>query len=438
MKRLAQPDAADSHTMLLSDHAQRGAIAPGLLQVLRQAVGLRFAVFTTIALAFVSMSRVALGPPPGAAWLGLALATEAGALFLLVMSNRARVRLGEWFLPIAVGWFLLASLIEQAIMIVATPSEMLTRFGHQGVPGVGIEAIFLVVPVILATWQYGKRGLVVTLATLAAGLALLTPLVGFDPAIAVSYVIASLGRLTMIALLGYVVLRLVNGLRAEHDSLVAANRQLAQRAATVEQLAESRERNRLARELHDTLAHSFSGLSVQLKALETLMAHDDHDAAQAQLTQAMATVRSGSLEARRAIQALRAMPLEDLGLSEALRQLCAKLAERSGLFFHCDIADPGALDPLTEQTIFRVAESALANVEQHAGAAEVWVSLEMLASDGLRLAIRDDGVGFDPAAAPQNRFGLAGMRERADLIGADLRIESTLGRGALVLLETNP
>lgn len=429
-------DTPYSQPLLVSDTARRGEIAPGLLRVLRQAVGLRFAMLV-FAVASLSVIQLAGGLPQAVTqWLPLLLLTEAGALLVVVMWDRVRLGLGGWFLPVALGWFLLASIIEQAIIMVTLPVAAMDRLGRDGLPGVGIEAIFLAVPVILATWQYGRKGLLASLATLAIGFLILTPLVSNDPTVAAIYLVGSLGRLTMIALLGYVVLQLVNGLRSEHQGLVAANRQLAQRAATVEQLAESRERNRLARELHDTLAHSMTGLSVQLKALETLMTYDP-DAAAAQLKQAQATVRSGIQESRRAIQALRATPLEDLGLSEALRQLCSKLAERTGLRFHCDIAEVGALDPLTEQTIYRVAESALANVEQHAGASEVWISLAMLPQGRIRLEVQDDGVGFEPANIPQDRYGLAGMRERADLIGAELRVESEPGRGARIALETD-
>ncbi len=214
--------------------------------------------------------------------------------------------------------------------------------------------------------------------------------------------------------------------------MLAANRRLAQRAATIEQLAESRERNRLARELHDTLAHSLTGVSVQLQALATLMQHDP-EAAEAQLKETQATVRSGIKESRRAIEALRASPLEDLGLSEALRQLCRKSAERSGLEFDCKIDDVPALDPLTEQAIYRVAEAALTNVVQHAAATEVCVRLK--AEPALRFEIQDNGVGFDPGAIPDDRYGLTGMAERAELVGAQLTVESESERGTKVRME---
>ena len=154
-----------------------------------------------------------------------------------------------------------------------------------------------------------------------------------------------------------------------------------------------------------------------------------------QLKEAQATVRSGIQESRRAIQALRATPLEDLGLSEALRQLCRKLVERTGLECGCDIAEVGVLDPLTEQTIYRVAETALNNVEQHAAADEARVSLALAPEGRIRLEVRDNGIGFDSAVVPRDRYGLAGMIERAQLIGAALRVNSAPGQGTEVVME---
>lgn len=438
MTQSSRSDISLSQTLLVGESARRGEIAPGLLRVLRQAVGLRFATFIMAVTTFFVMQPFGFKPFMGASWLPILLVAEAGALFILVMWNQTPSRLGAWFLPLALGWFLVASIVEQAIMIVALPVEALARFGREGLPGVGIEAIFLAVPVILATWQYGRRGFTVTLATLAVGFLILAPLISRDPAVTVSYVVASLGRLTMIALLGYIVLQLVNGLRAEHRSLAAANRQLAQRAATVQQLAESRERNRLARELHDTLAHSLTALSVQLQAIETLLTYDPQ-AAVGQLKQAQTTVRSGIQESRRAIQALRATPLEELGLAEALRQLCRRYVERTETPLACDVDDIETLDPLTEQAIYRVAEAALANVERHAAADQVSVRLGKHAQSGnLRLEISDNGAGFDRAAVIPDRFGLTGMAEWAELAGARLRIDTAPGQGTRVVLEMSP
>lgn len=174
-------DLTINQPLLVSDSARRGEIAPGLLRVLRQAVGLRFVMLTLAVLTFFFIQPAGLAPQIDASWLSVLLFAEAGALFVLVMWNRPRLVLGVWFLPVALGWFLLVSIIEQAIVMVTLPPEMLKRFGRDGLPGVGIEAIFLVVPVILATWQYGRRGLLAALATLTVGHLVLTPLVTSDP-----------------------------------------------------------------------------------------------------------------------------------------------------------------------------------------------------------------------------------------------------------------
>jgi signal transduction histidine kinase len=248
------------------------------------------------------------------------------------------------------------------------------------------------------------------------------------------YALMSFSRLALIVLVGFVILRFVAAQQEERQALEMANRQLAARAATAEQLAGSRERNRLARELHDTLAHSLTGLNLQLQAVETLLEYDPA-AARAQLAEAEGTVHSGIQESRRAILALRATPLEDLGLAEALRQLARKHAERTDVALTCDVQEAGVLDPLTEQAIYRVAEAALDNVERHAAASELVVRLaRQNPSGGLVLEIADNGVGFDLRQVPADRLGLHGMAERAALIGARLDVESAPGKGTRVVL----
>lgn len=425
-------DTSVSQPLLTSPNDRRDAIAPGLLHVLQQAAVLRF-VLSTLAVSIfliVIVDRLQIQSP---AWLPALLLLEGVAYLGLVTWPRARLALGQRFLPVALGWFMLASLVVQALPVLALPTVMLEHAGRNRLPG--IDAVLLAVPVILATWQYGRRGWIVSLTGLALGQVMLALLMRQDMLQTGIYLVSAVGNLAMITLLGYVVMQLVGALRKEHQTLATANRQLAQRAATVEQLAESRERNRLARELHDTLAHSLTGISVQLQAIETLMQFDPQ-AGMAQLKAAQATVRSGIHESRRAIQALRASPLEDLGLSEALRQLCTRQAERTEVALNCGVTDIEALDPLTEQAVYRVAEAALANAEQHSAASQVWVSLARATpAGGLRLEIRDNGAGFDRSAVSVDRYGLTGMAEWAELVGGDLRIETAPGQGTLVALE---
>ncbi len=414
-------------------------ITPGLLPVLQTAVALRLLLFVLgsglIALILHTVFDYQLmdfDPPQAVRWLAALFLLESVLLFGFVFWRRIRQMLGATFLVITLGWLLVTPAVQQAVAMLAFPADLLGRSGETAFSGIGIESIWLVIPVILATWQFGRRGLRWSVGVLVATQLVLVGLAINDVDMLGRFVLISIARVGMIVLIGWVVLRLVEALRAEHNALVVANRQLAQRAATIEQLTESRERNRMARELHDTLAHSLTGVSVQLQALETLLKYDPA-AAEAQLSETQATVRSGIQESRRAIDALRATPLEDLGLSEALRQLCRKNAERTSIRYSCNIADVEALDPLTEQAIYRVAESAVFNAEQHAAATEI--SVRLTCEPRLRLEVQDNGVGFDVDAVPDDRYGLTGMVERAELVGAELTIESAQGSGTRIVME---
>jgi signal transduction histidine kinase len=233
---------------------------------------------------------------------------------------------------------------------------------------------------------------------------------------------------------GYMVVRLMTTQREQRRALAEANTQLAHYAAALEQLATSRERNRLARELHDTLAHSLSGIAVQLEAVKTLWENSPEDA-RAMLEQSLATTRSGLTETRRALQALRASPLEDLGLALAVRSLAESVAARNGLAL--DLEAPERLENLSpdlEQGIYRVVQEALENITQHAHARNVKVQLSQ--TDGhFTLTISDDGKGFQMESVDMiNQFGLQGMRERTEMLGGDLEVESQPGRGTTIRL----
>jgi signal transduction histidine kinase len=250
-------------------------------------------------------------------------------------------------------------------------------------------------------------------------------------------------RAIIYLLVGYIVTGLMSRQRQQHHQLETANQRqaesnakLAHYAATIEQLSTSRERNRLARELHDTLAHSLSALSVQLEAVSALWKVDPA-AARKMLTQADETTRTGLTEARRALQALRAAPLEESGLALALRDAAQVAAKRGDLRLDLDVPELATtLPPAVEQGVYRIAQEALENVVRHARASRLSVKLACTLPD-LELSIRDDGLGFAPDAqnGDSNRFGLRGMRERAAMLGATLQINSQPGQGAHICLK---
>ena len=198
-------------------------------------------------------------------------------------------------------------------------------------------------------------------------------------------------------------------------------------------LAKIEERNRLAREIHDTLAQGLTAISLQLESADALI--DDSPArAKESLRKALDLARTNLEEARRSVLDLRAAPLLDRSLPDALRALAERIARDHGL--PIAVRAQGDVDRLparVEAGVYRIAQEALNNVVRHAAARQVVV--EVSRADGrFRIMIQDDGRGFDPQAA-SGGFGLVGMRERAHLLGGGLEVESAPGRGTRVILE---
>ena len=233
---------------------------------------------------------------------------------------------------------------------------------------------------------------------------------------------------------GFSISYLMSRLRRQQQSLEAVNIRLTHYASTLEQLATTRERNRLARELHDTLAHTLSGLSVQM---ETLKAYWDVDqkTARSILDKSLAAAHSGLKETRRALQALRASPLDDLGLALAISTMAKDAAERANLALDLSVMENiPPLSPDVEQCVYRVAQEAITNVVSHASAKKLAVKLEFIEGK-MMLMVHDDGVGFDiEKVSNKAQFGLTGMRERAQLIGGELDITTKPGAGTTIKL----
>ncbi len=293
---------------------------------------------------------------------------------------------------------------------------------------------FIMVPVILASWQFGVRGFIGALVL--AGLAYtITPfLLKSDALFWGIYAVRGFVLLGVTLIVGFITGTLASAQRRSNTALQEANQQLAAQAVMMEQLATSQERNRLARELHDTLAHSLSGTAVSLQAIGTLLKHDP-EAAKTELASAQSQIRSGLSEARRAISALRASPLEELGLIGAIQQRANNISDRAGITINTDLANIIGLPPEVEQTIYRICDEALVNAEKHAQASTINVSLQQSTTE-TRLVIQDNGVGFDREAVQKNgRFGIIGMEERAQLINGELLINSQPTLGTEIVLK---
>ena len=201
-------------------------------------------------------------------------------------------------------------------------------------------------------------------------------------------------------------------------------------------LAMLEERNRLAREIHDSLAQGLTAIIWQINATERLVERGGEQALQ-YLDRIRNLVRESLQEARRSVWDLRAGPLERLSLVEALREETDKVAGDGDIQTSFTVSgEERVLPPGVEGSILRICQEALGNILKHAGATQVDVSITFDDSR-VRLAVRDNGVGFDPDI-PTRRdkdgggFGLITMKERARLLGGDVSVQSGPGLGTLV------
>jgi len=397
------------------------SIEPGLLKVFRWYVGTRLGV-SVLVLAAVNSERNAGDPrfPEAGVFF-------FGILMVLLVWPWAQRKLGRWFLPVALALATLGPIVESANNIIGRldaglgPNDALADYW---------QPFFLLwVPLLMIAWQYRFRAVIFFAAvTTVLDLGLAVPPLeeaGADITILSGLVVA---RGMLFAFVGLFVVKLVGGQKE-------ARRRLEKHAVTLEELAISRERNRLARELHDTLAHSLSAVAVQLEAVKSVWEAEPVMAREL-LDQSLVGAREGLGEARRAIQALRASPLEEKGLAGALVELASSVEARSSLSVDITLEDHlGDLDSGIEQAVYRIASEALTNATRHSQASKVTVMLDRRGRR-LSLEVRDDGMGFDTSSeAPNGHIGLRGMRERAAMAGGTLVVNSTAGKGTIVRFE---
>ncbi len=407
---------------------RESSIEPGLLSIFRL-----FTVLWLAAELLTVVMRFVAGELPMQPYSLFIDATNAFLLLIYLSLPWLEHRLGRAFLPIGLLIATAGPMVSQALF----PLQFVGR------PGSRFLAFFLswdlipiiYLPLILTAWQYGFRGVLI----FCAGQALLTLMlpaeIGFNRLSDLTRILllATLRSIGLI-MMGYIIARLVGEQRKQQRRLTRANTQLLHYASTLEQLSTSRERNRLARELHDTLAHTQSALAVQLEAVNALWGTDS-DGAYTMLGQSLSTTRSGLVETRRALQALRASPLEDLGLLLAIRNLIDSFIERTGVQLDLHLPEQlNNISPNIEQCIYRVIQESLENVAAHANATRLSVQLKRT-DHQLTLTITDDGQGFNPEDVDTDRqFGLMGMKERVEILGGTFKVTSKSGQGTKILL----
>jgi signal transduction histidine kinase len=219
--------------------------------------------------------------------------------------------------------------------------------------------------------------------------------------------------------------------RRDSQALLAelqqAHDQLQEYALRVEELAVVEERNRLAREMHDTLGHRLTVASVQLEAAERLCPTNAEKAA-SMVGTVREQVREALGELRSTVAALRAPIEADLHLRSALRRLIDHFEKATGLTVNRALPDD--MPPLPDAyrlALFRAAQEALSNIQKHAGAGQVWLVLTA-AGETVSLLVSDDGRGL-ASSTDHSGFGLQGLAERAGQLGGELHVEPRPGGG---------
>ena len=209
-------------------------------------------------------------------------------------------------------------------------------------------------------------------------------------------------------------------------ALALANEQLREYAAQVEELAIARERNRLAREIHDSLGHYLTVVNVQLDAAQVLL-DTDADRARQAMSKAQNLTREGLADVRRSVATLRdGTGIGNRPVAEALADLVAA-SNAGGIATELAlVGSPRALPPQTTLTLYRGAQEALTNARKHARASRIDLRLDFSTPDAVLLTVADNGVG---SAAADGGFGLLGMRERVQLLQGKLLVETAPGRG---------
>jgi signal transduction histidine kinase len=376
----------------------------GPLRILRACLH----VLVTALLALAAGRAVIQGRPDAAAVVTasalLAACYAAGPALPPV--RRSRNAAVVWLIVLTAGWLVLLGL---------TPDGVWLAF-----------PLFLLQLHLLPT-RWALPAVVVTTLAAIAGFVwhqqVLAPAAVIGPVIGAAVAVATV--------LGYQALyresehrrRLIEQLTATRAELAAAERSAGVLA----------ERERLAREIHDTLAQGLSSIQLLLRAAGRALPNQP-DVATGHVEQARQTAQDNLTEARSFVRALSPPDLENGSLPAALQRLCSRTTDQSGLAaeFHLDGA-PAPLSTAYEVALLRSAQSALANTVRHADACRADITLSYLDSHVL-LDVTDDGTGFDPdavadAAEADGGFGLAAIRARAGELGGTLSVESAPGQG---------
>ena len=319
-----------------------------------------------------------------------------------------------------------------------TRRDVLYLVGAVGLwaPLIALDPVFLVLGFgVLAPFCLHdlRHGAAVVLVVAAGWIWQLTQQRGTVPWPAVAAVcVFAAGTLLSVAYMASVVRQsrerqqLIEQLQATRAELAAAERQAGTLA----------ERQRLARDLHDTLTQGFASVVLLLEAAQESLALGRP--VERHIAQALRSARDNLAESRRVVWALRPRPLASQPLPQALEELTGRLGEETGLRAETVVTGTARHLPAhVEEALLRIVQEALANVRKHAAASRVTVTLSYL-DDVAMLDVHDDGIGFDHAATVAGTaggLGLHAMAERVAALGGSLAVESAPGEGTTIAVE---
>jgi signal transduction histidine kinase len=362
-------------------------------------------------------------PSAGAFELTAGVAGLAAILQAAMISRRPDPDRNRWLVRIYVaGMIVFAGLLTLRTPWFGFFTYLYFFYAARHLAGAWLWTVFAVVSIILGAAQIGG------VHRLSTGLA-------------VNWVIVALLNVALTGSIAVLYQRSVER-RKLSEELAVANETRADMAAEnaglqAQLLTQAREagvleeRQRLAREIHDTIAQGLTGIVTQLEAAQRTGDAAEHDR---RIGNAKALARDSLAEARRSVEALAPQALENARLPEALAAEAARWSATSGVA--ADVTTTGDARPLhpeIEVTLLRIGQEALANVGKHASASRVALTLSYM-EDEVRLDVLDDGSGFskDDARPAEGGFGLVGMDQRVRRLSGQLEIESEPGRGTAV------
>jgi signal transduction histidine kinase len=219
---------------------------------------------------------------------------------------------------------------------------------------------------------------------------------------------------------------------ASSDDLASLRARIESLTRQLEEVTRARaiDRQLVSYDIHDGLVQYITGAAMQLESIERARIADPKS--QAALDKAVALLQEAIADARRLVSGTRVPALEHEGLASAIGQMIGDRCHTTGIDIeYAPQLPPGSLDPVVEDTLYRIAQESLGNLCRHSGTKQARVSLE-IEGQQVRLVFRDWGRGFDAAAVPAHRFGLEGIRKRAELAGGRADIQSKPGEGTTV------